>query len=96
MSSRRVTDLVSLGLLVGYRLLAIDGAVLNVADSAENEQAFGRPGAGRGEHSAFPQVRVVAVMGCGSHAVIVAKLSAPSPGETTLAGELLVLIWCGE
>src|SRR3954465_12186370 len=35
-----------------------DGSCLDVADTAENEAAFGRPGAGRGE-SAFPQLRFV-------------------------------------
>src|SRR4051794_35097634 len=39
-----------------WRLVSLDGSCLDVADTAENEAAFGRPGAGRGE-SAFPQLR---------------------------------------
>src|SRR3954452_9763065 len=39
-----------------WRPVSLDGACLDVADTAENEAAFGRPGAGRGE-GAFPQVR---------------------------------------
>src|SRR3954464_15841539 len=37
------------------RLVSPDGGRLGLADTAENEAAFGRPGAGRGG-SAFPQV----------------------------------------
>src|SRR3954454_9072089 len=39
-----------------WRPVSLDGSCLDVADTAENEAAFGRPGAGRGE-GAFPQVR---------------------------------------
>src|SRR5580692_4281332 len=31
-----------------WRLVSLDGSTLDVADTAENEQAFGRPGASRG------------------------------------------------
>src|SRR3954449_4749614 len=44
-----------------WRLVSLDGSCLDVADTAENEAAFGRPGAGRGE-SAFPQLRFVALV----------------------------------
>src|SRR5947209_13010612 len=37
-----------------WRLVSLDGSCLDVADTAENDDAFGRPGAGRGE-SAFPR-----------------------------------------
>ena len=33
----------------GLRVLAIDGTCLDVADSPANQQAFGRPGTGRGQ-----------------------------------------------
>src|SRR3954451_22746987 len=49
-----------------WRLGRLDGARLDVADTAENEAAFGRPGAGRGE-SAFPQLRFVALVENGTH-----------------------------
>jgi hypothetical protein len=41
-----------------WRVMAIDGLHLDVADTAANETAFGRPGHSRGEGSAYPQVRV--------------------------------------
>ena len=39
----------------GMRLMAVDGFVLNIADTPANEKAFGRPKTGRGL-GAFPQV----------------------------------------
>ena len=44
----------------GWRLVAVDGATLDVADTPANEAAFGRAKSGRGEGTgAFPQVRLV-------------------------------------
>ena len=50
------------------RLMAVDGFVLNIADTPANEQAFGRPQSGRGQ-GAFPQVRVLALCETGSHVI---------------------------
>jgi hypothetical protein len=50
----------------GMRTMALDGFVLDVADTAANERAFGRPGSGRAP-GAFPQVRVLALCETGSH-----------------------------
>jgi hypothetical protein len=44
-----------------WRLVSLDGSTLDVADTAENEQTFGRPGASRGS-SAFPKIRFVALL----------------------------------
>src|SRR6266702_2174750 len=47
----------------GLRLVAGDGATLDVADTPANEAAFGRAKSGRGEGTgAFPQVRVVGLV----------------------------------
>ena len=52
-----------------WRLVSLDGTTLDVADTAENVAAFGRPGSGRGEgEGGFPQLRVVALVECGTHA----------------------------
>jgi hypothetical protein len=67
-----------------WRLVSLDGSCLDVADTAENEAAFGRPGAGRGE-SAFPQVRFVALVENGTHVLFGARLGSFADGETTLA-----------
>jgi hypothetical protein len=45
-----------------WRVVSLDGSTLDVADTAENEKAFGRPGASRGS-SAFPKIRFVALAG---------------------------------
>lgn len=71
------------------RLMAIDGTTLDLADTAANEEAFGRPGTGRGEgRGAFPQLRVVALAECGTHAIVDVALGAIKTGEGTLAAQL--------
>src|SRR5437763_1539352 len=67
-----------------WRPDSLDGSRLDVADTAENEAAFGRPGAGRGE-SAFPQARFVALVENGTHVLFGARLGGFAEGETTLA-----------
>ncbi len=53
----------------GLRLVALDGTVEHVPDTAANERAFGR---GRNQHqpTAFPQVRGVYLAECGTHMII--------------------------
>jgi hypothetical protein len=75
--------------LAGRRLVAIDGTTLDVADTTENSEHFGRPGVNKGEGAAFPQTRLVAVAECATHAVIDATIGAYTTGENTLAGELV-------
>ena len=67
-----------------WRLVSLDGSTLDVADTAENEQAFGRPGASRGR-SAYPQLRFVALVENGTHVLFGSQLGAYATGETTLA-----------
>src|SRR4051795_11400022 len=74
-----------------WRLVSLDGSCLDVADTAENEAAFGRPGAGRGE-SAFPQLRFVALVENGTHVLFGARLGSFADGETTLAHEALTAL----
>src|ERR1035437_2458677 len=51
----------------GMRLVAIDGTVFDVPDTASNQTRFGRPTSGRGDGvGAFPQARVVALADCGT------------------------------
>lgn len=75
--------------LAGRRLVAIDGTSLDVADTAINSEFFGRPPSSRGERSAFPQARVVAVAECGTHAIIDAEIGPCSVSEIALARELV-------
>ncbi len=75
--------------MAGRRLVAIDGMCLDVADTVENDAWFGRPGVNKGERSAFPQARVVAIAECGTHAIFDAAVGAYRTSENTLAGDLI-------
>ncbi|MBT2675072.1 IS4 family transposase [Streptomyces sp. ISL-14] len=73
----------------GLRLLAVDGACWDVADSPANEAAFGRPGNPRGhDKSSFPQVRMACLIEVGTHLVLDAELAGCRTGEVTLVGRL--------
>ena len=75
--------------LAGRRLVAVDGMCLDLADTAANDEHFGRPGVNKGERSAFPQARVVALAECGTHAVFAAQIGKYSQSESTLTVPLL-------
>jgi len=79
----------------GLRVLAIDGTTLDVPDTAANAAAFGRPSTHRGERTAFPQVRVLGLAECGTHAIIAAVLGPLAVGETTLAPGLFGRLGAG-
>ena len=55
-----------------------------MADTAENEKAFGRPGASRGS-SAFPKIRFVALLENGTHVLWAARMGSYATDELTLA-----------
>jgi hypothetical protein len=75
--------------LTGRRLVAIDGTCLDVADTVENDEWFGRPGVNKGERAAFPQARLAGLVECGTHAIIDAEIGPCTAGENTLAGALV-------
>jgi len=75
--------------LAGRRLVAIDGSCLDVADTPANAEFFGRPGASRGQKSAFPQARMVALAECGTHAMFDAVIGGCSTSEVALADQLI-------
>jgi hypothetical protein len=75
--------------LAGRRLVAIDGTTFDVADSVVNDEFFGRPGTAKGDRSAFPQVRVVALAECGTHAMFDAEVGTYRESETVLSRRLV-------
>jgi Insertion element 4 transposase N-terminal/Transposase DDE domain len=79
----------------GLRVVAIDGTTLDVPDTPANAAAFGRPATHRGERTAFPQVRVLALAECGTHAILAAVLGPLAVGETTLAPSLFGRLGAG-
>ncbi len=77
-----------------WRLVSLDGSTLDVADTQENESVFGRPGASRGR-SAYPQLRFVSLLECGTHVLFGTRLGPFATGETTLAREVLAHLHAG-
>jgi len=72
-----------------WRLVSIDGTTLDVADSQANAAEIGRAGTGRGDGSAYPQLRIVALGECGTHAVIAAAMDSYVVSEVALAKKLI-------
>ena len=62
----------------------MDGSTLDLADTAANEAAFGRPGASRGR-SGYPQLRFVALLENGTHVLFATEMGGYGRGESTLA-----------
>jgi len=71
--------------LAGRRLVAIDGTTMDVADTAGNDEFFGRPGVNKGEKSAFPQARLVALAERGTHAILAAEIGPYTTSELALS-----------
>ena len=70
------------------RLMALDGLVLDVADSEANARVFGRPGSSRSV-AAFPQARVLALCEVGTHVLWRTQIKPCHRGEATMAPSLL-------
>ncbi|WP_370270843.1 IS4 family transposase [Streptomyces sp. V4I8] len=72
----------------GLRLVAWDGMQLEVADTPANAAGFGYLHARRGR-SGYPLVRLVALVECGTRAILDAALGAYATAEKALAQQLL-------
>jgi hypothetical protein len=73
----------------GLALFGADGSTLRVPDSPENWAAFGgQHGNGLRNGSAYPTVRVLAVMALRSHLIATWQFADYHTGETTLAKAL--------
>lgn len=77
-----------------WRLVSLDGSTLDIADTKENETAFGRPGAKRGK-SAYPQLRFVSLVENGTHVLFGSQMTEYAIGETTLARQVLPALRSG-
>jgi hypothetical protein len=78
----------------GLLVAAIDGTVLDVPDSPGNRAHLGR---NRSQHgtAGYPQIRLVALVACGTRAVIDAVFGPRNAGETTQAMRLLRSLHAG-
>lgn len=72
----------------GWRLVSMDGSTLDVADEKGNNEAFGRPGASRGE-SAYPQIRFVSLVENGTHVLFGSRMADYATSEIALAKTVL-------
>ncbi len=71
-----------------WRLVTLDGSTLDIADTAENEEEYGRPSASRGS-SAFPKLRFVGLLENGTHVLWAAQMAPYAIAEITLAQHTL-------
>jgi transposase len=81
--------------LAGRLLISIDGTTFDVADSDANTAFFGRPGVMKGERSAFPQARMVALAECGTHAIFDAEIGPYTTSEPVMSKLLLERLEAG-
>jgi Insertion element 4 transposase N-terminal/Transposase DDE domain len=73
----------------GLLVVAIDGTIMSVADSAANLAVYSRQRGGRNGDSGYPMLRLLALVSCGTRTVIDAVFRPVSAGETTCAPLLL-------
>jgi hypothetical protein len=67
-----------------WRVVSLDGSTLDVADTQDNEAAFGRPAASRGT-AAYPQLRFVSLVENGTHVLFGTQMGGYGDGEIRLA-----------
>lgn len=71
-----------------WRLVSLDGSTLDVADTQENREAYGYPGASRGK-SAYPQIRFVSFVENGTHVLFGSRMGPYATGEITLTKSII-------
>jgi len=71
-----------------WRVMSLDGSTLDVADTKENDETYGRPSNNRGA-CAYPKIRFLALLECGTHVLCGARMSGYKTSEATLAAEVV-------
>ena len=79
----------------GLLVCAIDGTIMSAADSAANLAVYFKQRGGRNGDSGYPQVRLLALVSCGTRTVIDAVFRPVSCGETTCTPLLLPSLRAG-
>lgn len=69
-----------------WRLMAIDGVMIDMPDTTENRAVFHKPQGGT--RRPFPQSRTVGLVEIGSHAVVAVQIGTIRTGERELAAAL--------
>jgi hypothetical protein len=73
----------------GLRVATVDGFTLDLPDTAENAEHFGRGGNGSGSANPYPQLRALLLAESGTRSLLAAAHGPCSSGEQTLALDLL-------
>ena len=73
----------------GLLVVAVDGTIMSVADSAANLAVYSKQRGGRNGDSGYPMLRLLVLISCGTRTVIDAVFRPVSAGETTCAPLLL-------
>jgi hypothetical protein len=73
----------------GLRVVTVDGFTLDLPDTAENAEFFGRGSNGSATPNPYPQLRGLALAEAGTRALLAATHGPSSSGEQTLALDLL-------
>jgi len=71
-----------------WRVMALDGSCMDVADESANAEFFGYPTATRGQ-TAFPQARLLGLVECGTHVIAAADVAPYARSEKAMAAERL-------
>ena len=71
-----------------WRVMSLDGSTMEVPDTLANDEHFGRPSVSRGEKSAYPRLRWVALGEAGTRAVVGLEAGPYGTGEKPLARAL--------
>ena len=77
-----------------WRVVSLDGSTLEVADTSANRQAFGPPGASP-RAGAYPKLRFVSLVECGTHVLFGTALADYATGEATLAQQVVANLRTG-
>lgn len=78
----------------GRRLVALDGSNFELADEADNEAQFGRPGSRTGQ-AGFPQAQCAVLVECATHAILAANLGPYRASEWSVCEPLLERMGAG-
>lgn len=73
----------------GLRVATVDGFTLDLPDTAENGEFFGRGANGSASANPYPQLRALALAEAGTRSLLAAAYGPCGTGEQTLAADLL-------
>jgi hypothetical protein len=77
-----------------FRLMSIDGTILDIPDSPANDEHYGRS-SNDSSDAPFPQVRLVALAECGTRAIVGAAFGAYRVSENELSDKVRPLCEAG-